>query len=73
MEETLTVIVEVAVGIIGFGPNDAVTPVLGPDTAADRVTAVAVPDVRVAVTVAVVVTVVAPRVTVALVGLAARL
>ncbi len=64
---------EVAVGVIGFGLNAAVTPVEGPDTAADRVTAVAVPEVKVAVTVAVVVTVVDPRVTVALVGLTARL
>ncbi len=73
---TLTVIVDVApavVGVTGLGLNTAVTPVEGPDTAAERVTAVAVPEVRVAVTVAVVVTVVEPRVTVALVGLTANL
>ncbi len=73
VDATLTVIVEVAVGVIGFGLNAAVTPVDGPETEAARVTAVAVPEVRVAVTVAVVVTVVEPRVTVALVGLTARL
>ncbi len=73
MEVTLTVIVEVAVGVIGLGLKAAVTPVDGPETEAARVTAVAVPDVRVAVTVAVVVTVVEPRVTVALVGLTPRL
>lgn len=76
VEVTLTVIVDVVPavdGVMGFGLNAAVTPVLGPETLADNVTAVAVPDVRVAVTVAVVVTVVEPLVTVALEGLTARL
>ncbi len=67
------VMVEVAVGVMGLGLKAKVTPVDGPDTAADSVTAWPVPEVSVAVTVAVVVTVVEPRVTVALVGLTARL
>lgn len=73
VEAMLTVMVDEAVGVIGLGLKEAVTPVDGPDMVADRVTAVAVPEFRVAVTVAVVVTAVAPIVTVALVGLTARL
>jgi hypothetical protein len=62
-----------AVGVIGFGLNDALTPVDGPETAPDRVTGTEVPEIRVAVTVVVVVTIAAPLVTEAVVGLTVRL
>lgn len=70
----MTVIVDVAEGVVGLGLKATVTRVVdGPITVADRVTALPVPEVRVALTVAVVVVGAPARMTAPLVGLTERL